>query len=116
MGLFDQLKNGLAKTRKGFVEKVESIFSKGKIDKETIEELEEALITSDVGIHAAQEIVNFLREKIRKGEIEDALSAREALKKRWSLCSVLLLLLSYSGRGHLSSLQSASMALERPQP
>ncbi|MFA4829731.1 MAG: signal recognition particle-docking protein FtsY [Thermodesulfovibrionales bacterium] len=81
MGLFDQLKNGLAKTRKGFVEKVESIFSKGKIDKETIEELEEALITSDVGIHAAQEIVNFLREKIRKGEIEDALSAREALKK-----------------------------------
>ena len=81
MGLFDQLKNGLAKTRKGFVEKVESIFSKGKLDKETIEELEEALITSDVGIHAAQEIVNFLREKIRKGEIEDALSAREALKK-----------------------------------
>ncbi|MEK7197225.1 MAG: signal recognition particle-docking protein FtsY [Nitrospirota bacterium] len=81
MGLFDQLKNGLAKTRKGFVEKVESIFSKGKIDKETIEELEEALITSDVGIHAAQEIVNFLREKIRKGEIEDTLSAREALKK-----------------------------------
>ena len=81
MGLFDQLKNGLAKTRKGFIEKVEAIFSKGKLDKETIEELEEALITSDVGIHAAQEIVNFLREKIRKGEIEDALSAREALKK-----------------------------------
>lgn len=81
MGLFDQLKNGLAKTRKGFVEKVESIFSKGRIDKETIEELEEALITSDVGIHAAQEIVNFLKEKIRKGEIEDTLSAKEALKK-----------------------------------
>ncbi|KAF0146200.1 MAG: fused signal recognition particle receptor [Nitrospirae bacterium] len=81
MGLFDQLKNGLAKTRKGFVEKVEAIFSKGRIDKETIEELEEALITSDVGIHAAQEIVNFLREKIRKGEIEDTLSAKEALKK-----------------------------------
>jgi len=81
MGLFDQLKNGLAKTRKGFVEKVESIFSRGKIDKETIEELEEALITSDVGIHAAQEIVNFLREKIKKGEIEDTLSVKEALKK-----------------------------------
>ncbi|MBI5203718.1 MAG: signal recognition particle-docking protein FtsY [Nitrospirae bacterium] len=81
MGLFNQLKNGLAKTRKGFVEKVESIFSKGRIDKETIEELEEALITSDVGIHAAQEIVNFLREKIRKGEIGDTLSAKEALKK-----------------------------------
>lgn len=81
MGLFEKLKAGLTKTRKGFVERVESIFNKGKLDKETIEELEEALITSDVGIHAAQEIVAFLREKIKKGEIEDALSAREALKK-----------------------------------
>lgn len=81
MGLFERLKNGLAKTRKGFIEKVESIFTRGKIDEETIEELEEILITSDVGIHAAQEIVNFLREKVRKGEVGDSGSLRESLKK-----------------------------------
>ena len=81
MGLFERLKNGLAKTRKGFIGKVESIFTRGKIDEETIEELEEILITSDVGIHAAQEIVNFLREKVRKGEVGDSGSLRESLKK-----------------------------------
>lgn len=81
MGLFERLKNGLAKTRKGFIGKVESIFTRGKINEETIEELEEILITSDVGIHAAQEIVNFLREKVRKGEVGDSGSLRESLKK-----------------------------------
>ena len=81
MGLFERLKNGLAKTRKGFIGKVESIFTRGKIDEETIEELEEILITSDVGIHAAQEIVNFLRERVRKGEVRDSGSLRESLKK-----------------------------------
>jgi fused signal recognition particle receptor len=80
MGLFDRLKNGLAKTRKGFVEKVESIFSRGKIDEATIEELEEALITSDVGIHATREIVGFLREKIKKGEMEKNGTVKEILK------------------------------------
>jgi len=81
MGLFERLKNGLAKTRKGFIEKVETIFTREKIDEETIEELEEILIASDVGIQAAQEIVNFLREKVKKGAIGDGSSARESLKK-----------------------------------
>ena len=80
MGLFERLKNGLSKTRKGFVEKIETIF-KGKISEETLEELEEILITSDVGVHATQEIVNFLGERIKKGEAGDSSSLREFLKK-----------------------------------
>lgn len=85
MGFFERLKNGLAKTRKGFIEKVETIFSRGKIDEETIEELEEILITSDVGIHATQEIVNSLREKVRKGDAGDTGSIKESLKKEMLL-------------------------------
>jgi len=85
MGLFDRLKDGLAKTRKGLIEKVETIFSRGKLDENAIEELEEALITSDVGIHATQEIINFLREKIRQGEIAESSSAKEALKKEMNI-------------------------------
>ena len=81
MGLFEKLKNGLAKTRKGFAEKVESIFTRGKIDEATIEELEEILIASDVGIHATQKIVSFLREKIRDGKTENSVSLKESLKK-----------------------------------
>jgi fused signal recognition particle receptor len=41
MGLFDRLKQGLSKTRHGFVEKVESIFKNRIVDSETLEELEE---------------------------------------------------------------------------
>ena len=43
MGLFDRLKQGLTKTKQGFVEKVETIFKGKPIDNETLEELEEVL-------------------------------------------------------------------------
>lgn len=81
MGLFDRLKEGLAKTRKGFVERVESIFAGKKIDEETLEELEEILITSDIGTKATAEIVDFLKDKAKKGEIKDSGSVKEYLKE-----------------------------------
>lgn len=81
MGFFDKLKEGLAKTRKGFIGKVESIFVGRKIDDETLEELEETLITSDIGIKAATEIVEFLRERAKKGEIKESENVREYLKQ-----------------------------------
>ncbi len=81
MGFFDRLKEGLTKTRKGFIEKVEEIFVGKKIDDLTLEQLEETLIASDVGIKATGEIVEFLREKARKGEIGDTGSVRDFLKE-----------------------------------
>jgi len=62
MGLFDRLKQGLSKTRNGFIEKVESIFKDRAVDPETLEELEETLILSDVGANSAAEIVERLRK------------------------------------------------------
>jgi fused signal recognition particle receptor len=81
MGFFERLKEGLTKTRKGFIEKVESIFTGGKIDEETLEELEEILITSDIGTKATAEIMAVIREKVNKGEVRDASSVKELLKK-----------------------------------
>ncbi len=81
MGLFDRLKEGLARTRKGFVERVESIFAGKKIDEETLEELEEILITSDIGTKSTAEIVDFLKDKAKKGEIKDSGSVKEYLKE-----------------------------------
>ncbi|OGW31922.1 MAG: signal recognition particle-docking protein FtsY [Nitrospirae bacterium GWF2_44_13] len=81
MSFFDRLKEGLAKTRKGFIEKVESVFMYGAIDEEVVNELEEILITSDIGVHAAAEIVNSLKDKIKKGAVKDSASAKEFLKK-----------------------------------
>jgi fused signal recognition particle receptor len=81
MGFFDRLKEGLSKTRKNLVEKVETVFRGRKIDAETLEELEETLIISDLGIRASTEIVEFLREKARKGEMKDSDSVRDFLKQ-----------------------------------
>lgn len=81
MGFFDRLKEGLTKTRKGFIEKVEAVFVGRKIDDQTLEELEEILITSDVGMKATGEIVESLREKARKGEIKSSEGVRDFLKQ-----------------------------------
>ncbi len=81
MGFFDRLKESLTKTRKGFIEKVETIFTGRKIDEETLEELEETLIISDVGTKASSEIMAVIREKAKKGEAKDVDSVKDLLKK-----------------------------------
>jgi len=80
MGFFDRLKESLTKTRKGLVEKVESIFTGRKVDETTLEELEEILIMSDVGTTAASEIMTVIREKASKGEAKDTDSVKGLLK------------------------------------
>lgn len=81
MGFLDRLKEGLAKTRKGLIGQVESIFTGGKIDDSTLEELEETLISSDVGIKAATQIVELLRAKAKAGEMDRSENVREFLKQ-----------------------------------
>lgn len=85
MKFFERLKEGLAKTKKGFIEKVETLFTGRKIDEETLEELEEILITADVGTKAVGEIMTSLRERTKSGEVKDADSLKEALKKEMAL-------------------------------
>ncbi len=81
MGFFDRLKEGLNKTKKGLMGKVESIFVPGRIvDEETLEELEETLVLSDVGAAGASEMVDHLREKKNRGELKAADSVKEMLK------------------------------------
>lgn len=81
MGFFDRLKEGLSKTKKNFVGKVEAIFSGKTVDAETLEELEETLILADVGGSNAAELVGRLKQKADSGEIKDAALVKEFLKK-----------------------------------
>lgn len=81
MGFFDKLKQGLNKTKSSFEEKMNGIFSNfRKVDEELLEELEEALIISDVGVDTSTKIVSSLRERIKKEKIEDEESVKEALR------------------------------------
>lgn len=85
MGFFDRLKAGLSKTRKGFVERAEAIFKGKKIDEGTLEDLEETLIASDVGVKAASEIIGVLSEKAKKGEVTDYSDIKGYLKEEMTL-------------------------------
>ncbi len=81
MGLFDRLKDGLKKTRDGFTSRIDKVLAGfGKVDEELFEELEEILITSDVGMETSLKIVEDLRARVKKDKIADAEGVRRALK------------------------------------
>ena len=67
MGFFDKLKNGLNKTKTSFDEKINNVFKNfRKVDEEFLDELEEVLIMSDIGMDTSIKIISNLREKIKK--------------------------------------------------
>ena len=82
MGFFDKLKNGLNKTKKSFDEKINNVFSSfRKVDEDFLEELEEILIMSDIGIDTSVKIINNLRDRIKKEKIEDEEDVKKALRE-----------------------------------
>ena len=80
--LFDKLKDGLAKTRDGLTDKInEALKLAITIDEDLYEELEEILITSDIGMDTTVELIERLRNKIRKEKINDPAEVTPALKE-----------------------------------
>jgi fused signal recognition particle receptor len=76
-------KEGLAKTRDAFVEKVEDLFvRRKKIDEEFYEELEEILIGADVGVNTVMDLMDELRAEVKKRRIEDASDLRPILSEK----------------------------------
>lgn len=82
MGFFDKLKQGLSKTKTSFDEKINNVFSNfRKVDEDFLEELEEALILSDIGIETSEKIIARLRERIKKQKIEDEEEVKNVLRE-----------------------------------
>lgn len=83
MGFFDKLKQGLSKTKESFNEKINNVFKNfRKVDEDLLEELEEALIMSDVGMETSMKIIENLRDKIKTDKIEDADLVKQALREQ----------------------------------
>lgn len=81
MGFFDKLKQGLSKTKTSLNDKLNNVFKNfRKVDEELLEELEEALIMSDVGMETSMKIIENLRDKIKTEKIEDADLVKQALR------------------------------------
>ncbi|NLD50305.1 MAG: signal recognition particle-docking protein FtsY [Clostridiaceae bacterium] len=85
MGFFDRLKEGLKKTKNTITERIDKVLvSFGKIDEELFEELEEILITSDVGIDTSLKIIEDLKKKVKDNKVIDPLKVKELLKEELS--------------------------------
>ena len=81
MGFFDKLKQGLSKTKAAFTEKVDNVFANfRKVDEELMEELEEALISADVGVNTSVEIIDKLRDLAKHKNITDTDELKDELK------------------------------------
>lgn len=82
MGFFDKLKNGLNKTKTSFDEKINNVFkSFRKVDEDFLDELEEVLIMSDIGMDTSVKIISSLRERIKKEKIQDEEDVKQALRE-----------------------------------
>ena len=82
MSFFEKLKQGLTRTKEAITGKVNEVFSNfRKVDENLLEELEEALILSDVGAETAMKIVDNLRKRIKLEKIEDSEKVKDALKE-----------------------------------
>ncbi|SCL83281.1 signal recognition particle-docking protein FtsY [Sporanaerobacter sp. PP17-6a] len=80
-GFLSKLKEGLQKTRKGMAEKIDSILkSYGKIDNGLFDELEEVMVTSDVGINTTMDIIERLKTKVKENKVTEAIEVKELLK------------------------------------
>ncbi len=88
MGLFDKLRQGLARTARQFAERFDALVERADapdqraraVDVDTLEALEELLIMADVGVAATAEIVDAVRQRARRGESLRALVKQETLR------------------------------------
>ncbi len=81
MGFFEKLKNGMNKTKESFDQKINNVFSSfRKVDEEFLDELEEILIMSDIGLDTSVKIINNLRIRLKKENIKDEEEVKQALR------------------------------------
>lgn len=80
MGFFDKLKKGLFKTKDAIVGKIDSIFkSFTRIDEDLFDELEELLISADVGVLTTEEVLDELREVVKENKIKEPEAVKDEL-------------------------------------
>ncbi|MEG1608810.1 MAG: signal recognition particle receptor subunit alpha, partial [Clostridia bacterium] len=80
MGLFGKISDGLKKTKESFAKKLYSIFSGKALDEDFYDELEMALITSDLGVVATEEIIGKFKDECFDKKIKTTDDAKELLK------------------------------------
>ena len=82
MGFLDKLKKGLSKTKNAIFGQIDEVLKAFvRVDEDLLEELEELLIMSDVGVGATEEIMDRLRDEIKSGRLKEKEQVIDALKE-----------------------------------
>ena len=82
-GMFQRLRARLSKTRDSFVRRVDALFlGKRVIDDELLDELEEILITADLGVGTAQDLIDDARSRVARKELSDPATLKAAIKEK----------------------------------
>lgn len=80
-GIFERLRRGLSKTHAGFVSQIDRLISgKKEIDEALLEDLEEILITADVGMDTTLRLVNDLRQRAGRNELDEPRKVKEYIR------------------------------------
>lgn len=81
-GFFSKLVSGLSKTRDTITSRIEQLLKfSGAINDELYDELEEILITSDIGVITTTEIIKKVKNRVKEDKIKDPIQVRDVLKK-----------------------------------
>ena len=83
VSFFSRLKQGLSKTRNGLAGRLDRVFlGKREIDEDLLDELEEILFTSDLGVNASQELIELVREGVARKSLGNAEQLKAALQEK----------------------------------
>lgn len=81
--LFSRLQSGLSKTRQSFVYRLDTLFlGKKEIDQELFDDLEEILITADLGVNTVLELLDEVRKEVKRAALKDPQSLKEVLSSK----------------------------------
>ena len=106
MAFLDKLKKGLAKTKNALFGQIDEVLKAFvKVDEDLLEELEELLIMSDVGVGATEEIIERLREDVKAGRLKEKDQVMDALK------SILTEMIGEGGELDLSTTPSVILVI-----
>lgn len=82
LNFFEKLKSGLSKTRNDMSEKIENVLkSFQKVDEELFDDLEDILVSADIGVNTTMEIIDRLRDRVREDKVNEVSEIKELLKE-----------------------------------
>ncbi len=86
-GFFSKLTSKLSKTRESIVYQMDTLFlGKKEIDAELLDDLEELLITSDIGVSTSAELIEYARKKVKRNELADPAALKKFIKEKMRAC------------------------------